>query len=352
MQPDRSIVVGITYPSVWEARPAEELDSDLAAIRSMDERIEILDVRYVEDDALRTKRGADPAADLRSEAPELTDEQVDAFSRVEVVLAQDLPFDITRLAPNLRWVQGMGAGVSQLLSAGLDGVQLTSAAGVNAVSISEFVMGRVLQVWKRLPEIDSAQVEHRWTPAYGRELAGSTLGVVGLGAIGRQVARKGRAFGMQVVATRRSAEPGQVDPDVDELLTHDRLGELLARSDVVVAAVPETAETIDLFDAAAFAAMRPGTFFCNVGRGSAVVEDALVGALTSGHLGAAAIDVVRDEPLAESSPLWDVPNLFISPHSATSPDRFWANLYELFRSNLRRYIDGEPLQNLVDTKVG
>jgi phosphoglycerate dehydrogenase-like enzyme len=125
----------------------------------------------------------------------------------------------------------------------------------------------------------------------------------------------------------------------------------LAVSDAVVAAVPESAATVGLFDAAAFAAMKPGALFVNVGRGSAVDEAALVDALATGSLGAAAIDVVADEPLADTSPLWDVPNLFISPHSATSPDRFWANLHELFRDNLTRYLTGAPLINLTDTTI-
>jgi phosphoglycerate dehydrogenase-like enzyme len=113
----------------------------------------------------------------------------------------------------------------------------------------------------------------------------------------------------------------------------------------VVAAVPESPATIGLFDGPEFAAMREGAVFVNVGRGSAVAEPALVESLRAGHLGAAALDVVTNEPLGAGSPLWDVPNLYISPHSATSPDRFWANLHELFRHNVRRYLRGEPLSN-------
>jgi phosphoglycerate dehydrogenase-like enzyme len=218
---------------------------------------------------------------------------------------------------------------------------------VNAVSISEFVVARLLQIAKRLADIDRAQAERRWTPTFGREIAGSTLGVVGLGAIGREVARRGRALGLRVVAARQSWRPGMKDDDVDELYGPGDLPALLGASDMVVSAVPETSATVDLFDAAAFAAMRPGAVFVNVGRGSAVVEDDLVAALESGHVAAAAIDVVRDEPLPASSPLWDVPNLYISPHSATSPDRFWANLHALFRENVARYLAGEPLRNEV-----
>lgn len=354
MATEDRIPVGIMYPAEWEARPREQLDADLARVLAVDPRLDIVDVRYVDPDPLRTRRGADPAADLRAEAPELTAAQRDALARVEIVIAQDLPFDVRDHAPHLRWVQGMGAGVSQLQSAGLNasGIALTSAAGVNAVSISEFVLARLLQIWKLLPEIDQAQADQHWNPVYGKEIAGSTLGVVGLGAIGREVARRGRALGMTVVATRRTARPGDVDPDVDQLLPSDRLPELLAQCDAVVAAVPEGPDTVDLFDRDAFAAMTPGSVFCNVGRGSAVVEDDLADALRSGHLRAAAIDVVRDEPLAAGHPLWETPNLLISPHSASSADRFWSNLYLLFEDNLRRYLAGESLRNVVDDSAG
>jgi phosphoglycerate dehydrogenase-like enzyme len=352
--PERPVVVAIMYPPQWDARPAEQLEQDVRALADVDPGIEVVDARYVEPDALRTRRGADPGADLRSEAPPIDDAVRAALARAEIVLTQDLPFDVAALAPNLRWVQGMGAGVSQLLSAGLGGagIRLTTAAGVNAVSIAEFVMARLLQIAKRLPEIDRHQRDRRWEPTYGREIAGSTLGVVGLGAIGREVARRGRALGLRIVASRQSWRPGMKDDDVDQLYGPDDLLTMLGAADMVVSAVPETAATVDLFDAAAFAAMRPGAVFCNVGRGSAVVEEALVDALESGHLAAAAIDVARDEPLPPASPLWDVANLYVSPHSATSPDRFWANLHALFRDNVARYLAGEPLRNEVDARIG
>lgn len=349
MAADNTISIGIMYPREWEQRDATLLEADLDLIRAIDDRIEIIDTRYQDPDELRTRRGSDPGADFRSEAPELTPEQIQAFSRVEMVIAQDLPFDVASMAPNLRWVQGMGAGVSQLESAGLQdaGIALTSAAGVNAVSIAEFVFARILQVWKRLPEIDALQADRDWTPTYGKEVRGTTLGVVGLGAIGRQVARLARGFGMRVVAARSTASLGDSDPDVDELWPATHLHEVLSCSDVVVSAVPESPETIDLFGVEEFEYMRPGSIFCNVGRGSAVVTDALVDALNSGHIRAGVLDVVRNEPLATDDPLWSVPGLLISPHSATSPDRFWENLYDLFRDNLRNYLAGRQLRNVV-----
>lgn len=352
--PDRTVVIALMYPPQWDTRPPQQLAQDIQALTEIDPRIEVVDARYVDPDALRTRRGAEPTADLRAEAPPVDDAVRSALARAEIALTQDLPFDVATLAPNLRWVQGMGAGVSQLVSAGLGeaGIRLTTSAGVNAVSIAEFVMARLLQIAKRLPEIDRLQQERRWMPTFGREIAGSTLGVVGLGAIGREVARRGRALGLRVVATRQSWRPGMTDDDVDELYGPEDLPALLGTADMVVSAVPETPATVSLFDAAAFAAMRPGAVFCNVGRGSAVVEQALVAALASGHLAAAALDVVRDEPLPETSPLWDVPNLYISPHSATSPDRFWANVHTLFRDNVARYLAGEPLRNEVDPRTG
>jgi phosphoglycerate dehydrogenase-like enzyme len=349
-----SVVVGIIYPTDWETRPRELLEADLQQLAALDPRVEVLEARYLETSELRGQRGADPTLDLRHLAPELSARQREAFARVEVVVAMDLPFDVAELAPRLRWVQGMGAGVSQLASAGLAdaGIRLTTAAGVNAVSISEFVMARLLQMWKRLPEIDAKASEHDWQPTYGREVAGLTLGVAGLGAIGREVARRGRALGMNVLAQRRSARPGDVDPDVDELFGPGGLPEVLRRSDAVVAALPETADTVDLFDAKLFAEMRPGALFVNVGRGSAVVEPALIEALQSGHLAGAAIDVARTEPLPADSSLWAAPNLLISPHSATAPAKFWSNLHELFRDNLSRYLRGDRLRNEVDARVG
>jgi phosphoglycerate dehydrogenase-like enzyme len=349
-----SVPVAILIPDAWDTRPPEAVAADLRALTELDPRIDVVELTYVDPDGMRSKRGADPSADLRHLLPPLTPEQQAAFGRVEVVLTLDLPYDIGTVAPQLRWVQSIGAGVSQLTSAGLSqaGVRLTSGAGVNAVSISEFVLARLLQFWKRLPEIDQYATERRWQGTYGREVSGLTLGVVGLGAIGRQVAIRGRALGMQVIAQRRTARPGDTDPDVDQLLGPDGLHELAQKCDAIVAAVPETPDTIDLFDAAFFAALRPGTFFVNVGRGSAVVEPALIDALGSRQLAGAALDVVREEPLPASSPLWDVPGLLISPHSATAVGSYWGNVHALFRDNLRRYLDGQPLRNEVDAVTG
>jgi phosphoglycerate dehydrogenase-like enzyme len=342
---DPQVVVAVMYPADWDP-PADQLAAYLRDVAAVSPRIRIVSERYSEPGELRLQRGQNPLADLRDVAPELTSRQREVLAEAEVVLTQDLPFDVVELAPRLRWVQGVGAGVSQLISAGLptSRVRLTTAAGVNAVAIAEFVLARILQIAKRFPEIDRLQVSRMWRPSYGSQLAGRHLTVIGLGAIGRGVARLGRAFGMTVTGVRRSAVAGERDPDVDSLLPSSELEVAVGAADYVVAAVPETPENGDMFDAEFFAAMPAGAVFVNVGRGSAVVEDDLVAALSK-HLRAAALDVVRQEPLPADSPLWAVPNLLISPHSAAAPDQHWNNVFALFADNLRRYLHGEPLLN-------
>jgi len=348
------VIVGILYPPEWYGAP-EALATEISAIEALDPRIEVLVERYDEPHELRSARGKPDAPDLRAEAPSLSDSQRAALARVDVAIAIDLPYDVRDVAPRLQWVQAVGAGTGQLQSAGLDaaGIALTSNAGSNSLAIGEFVIGRILQHWKRFPAIDAAQQSHEWNQTlYGREVAGSTLGLIGLGHINAVVAARARAFGMQVLATRRSGGPGSTAPDVDEVLPASELHTMLGRSDAVVAAVPETPETIGLMDAAAFAAMKPGAFFCNVGRGSLVDEKALIAALESGHLAAAALDVASREPLPGDDPLWDAPNLYLSPHVSTSPPSLFPNVHRLFRANLQRFLSGEPLENVVDASRG
>jgi len=272
---------------------------------------------------------------------ELTDEARDAWARAEGTLALDLPSPIADLAPKLRWVQAIGAGIDHLADAGLrDDVTITNAAGVAAAPIAEFAMSRLLSVWKRLPEIDEEQAKHEWKPKFGRTVEGLTVCIIGLGAIGTAVAQRARGFGMRVIGTRRSYVEGQQHPSVDELRGTGDLHEVLARCDAVVVSAPGTAETENMFDADAFAAMKPGALFCNVGRGTLVDEPALIAALESGHLGGAILDVTREEPLPADDPLWSAPNVHISPHCSAAQDRYTETLLALFADTLERYTRG------------
>jgi len=284
---------------------------------------------------------------------ELTDDARAVWARAEATLALDVPSPVDELAPKLRWVQVIGAGIDHLDGAVIpDDVVITNAAGVAAAPIAEFAIGRLLAVWKRLPELDAAQAEHQWSSKFGRTVQGLTLGVIGLGAIGSAVAVRARAFGMTVIGTRRSYKEGQDHPAVDELRGTADLHDVLARCDAVVVSAPGTPDTENLFDEKAFAAMQPGALFCNVGRGSLVDEAALIAALESGHLGAAILDVTREEPLPADDPLWSAPNIFISPHCSAAQDRYTETLLALFADNLDRYTRSEPLRNVVDRAAG
>jgi phosphoglycerate dehydrogenase-like enzyme len=346
------VVIGVLYPPEWY-RDDAGFAREVAELRA-DPRVDVLVAAYVEPHELRSARGKPGAEGLRERAPELSADQRLAFAQIEVALAIDVPFDLPSVAPRLRWVQAVGVGTGQLQSAGLaeGGIRLTSAAGTSGVSIAEFVFARLLEEAKGLRAIEAAQIAHRWEPMYGNQLAGTTLGLIGLGAINAAVAQRAKAFEMRVVATRRSATQGATAPDVDELYPPGELHRMLGECDTVVAAVPETPETTGLMDGAAFSAMRPGSFFCNVGRGSLVDEAALVDALARGHLRGAALDVASVEPLPPDRALWDAPNLYLSPHCSAAPAALFVSLHRLFRDNLERYLAGEPLRNEVDLTRG
>ncbi len=314
-------------------------------VRAVAPGLNVLTAAYQDSPESRSARGRgdmDAAAGVSLPASE---EQSAAFAQADVMLTFELPVRIGVKAPCLKWVQGIGAGLDHWRGAALaPGVITTSAAGIAAAPIAEFVMARVLQVIKRLPELDASQSQHVWQPAYGRRLTGLTMGIVGFGAIGSRVAHLADAFGMRVLAVRRSPRP---DP-VATVHGLDGLAEVLASSDVLVLAAPASEETFRLIDGAALARMRPGAIFCNVARGSLVDEEALLEALRSGRLAAAILDVTAQEPLPASSPLWDAPNLLLSPHSSASIDGYVDAVYELFCENLQRFLSGRALRNQVD----
>ncbi|HMG44680.1 MAG TPA: D-2-hydroxyacid dehydrogenase [Acidimicrobiales bacterium] len=311
---------------------------------------------YLDPDAVRTrKRGGTFVGGDGSGEPPLSDEDVAAYAWADVIVALDVPWRLAELTPRLRWIQTIGAGVGQYREEQLAerGVVLSMAAGVGAPPIAEFVIGRLLEHYKRFRELAALQREHRWAYTPGGNLGGRTMVIVGLGAIGREVAVRARAFGVRTVGVRRSYEPGMTSPLVDELCGPDGLDDVLPTADIVVLSAPETAETRGLFDAARFARMKPGAVLCNVARGSLVDQAALLEALASGQLAAALLDVVEPEPLPPDDPLWDAAGVVLSPHTSTSTEGYNDRLFDLVAANIRRYLRDEPLANLVDlTGVG
>lgn len=288
-------------------------------------------------------------------------EAVLAHPETDVVCSFYPPEELLSIAPNLRWIALPSAGADHVLRNGLvkmDGPIVTTSSGIHATPIGEFVLSMMLMWVRHWPQLSKLQragawPDHeRWLALGGHELSGATLGVIGLGAIGRYIARLGRAFGMRVVATRRSASPDQTDPDADTLVPPDHLDDLLTASDFVIVSVPSTPQTRQLIGAHEFHAMRRNAFLINISRGSTVDEAALIAALTDGDIGGAGLDVFATEPLPADSPLWRLPNVIISPHLAGNTDQYSRRFTDLFLENLARFRAGEPMRNVVDVTRG
>ena len=205
----------------------------------------------------------------------------------------------------------------------------------------------MLMFAKNYAYLEREKAAHHWQRYSATELADKTLAVIGLGKIGREVARLAKAFDMHVIGTRR--DPSQTVPHVDALYGPDALHEVLAQAQYLVLATPHTPETDALINAEALAALPQGAILINIARGKVMVQNALVSALQRGHLGGAALDVTDPEPLPADSPLWEMPNVIISPHSASTADSENQKIVALFCENLRRYLSDEPLLNVLDT---
>jgi phosphoglycerate dehydrogenase-like enzyme len=228
---------------------------------------------------------------------------------------------------------------------------VTTSSGVHAVPLAEFAVGGLLAIAKDLPGLAAAQRARSWPTVRQplRELRGQTLVLVGLGEIGREVARLGKALGMRTVGVRRGK--GAPPPFTDEVHGADRLPELAGRADAMVVSLPLTGETAGLLDRATIERLPPACIFVNVGRGGVVDESALVDALRERRIAGAVLDVFATEPLPPDSPLWTLPNVLVSPHGAALSEHENERIVELFVANLRRYLDGEPLANAVEPGV-
>jgi phosphoglycerate dehydrogenase-like enzyme len=250
--------------------------------------------------------------------------------------------------PSLRWVHTVTAGIDHVLAAlppDRD-VQITNAAGVFDVPIAETVLAYILLFAKRLPELLAQQRARSWRLLRLQEVAGLTVTILGMGGIGTAVARRCKALDMHVLAMRRHPELG--DPCVDEMLGPGRLMDALGAAHFVVVALPATTETRGLLGRAEFATMRSDAVLINIARGAIVDEEALIAALSAGRIRGAALDVFVEEPLPDTSPLWDLPNVIITPHNSWSTPHLKNREVDLFIDNLERYLAGEPLRNVVD----
>ncbi|MBI2238271.1 MAG: D-2-hydroxyacid dehydrogenase, partial [Actinobacteria bacterium] len=279
-----------------------------------------------------------------------------ALEGAEIVFAWDYEEDLLPSAwsgaGSVRWIQAASAGVDALLFPELieGDVLVTNARGVFDEPMAEYVLGLVLAFAKDFPTTFEHRLASAWEHRDTERLAGMSLLVVGVGPVGRAVARLGRAVGMEVEGLGRTARAG--DGDFGVVLGAGDLHGALAWSDYVVNALPSTPGTRHLFDAAAFACMKPTARFVNVGRGATVDERALADALRAGTIAGAALDVFEEEPLPAGSPLWRMPNVIVSPHMSGDFAGWERAVVEVFVDNLGRWVRGEPLRNVVDKRLG
>jgi phosphoglycerate dehydrogenase-like enzyme len=280
------------------------------------------------------------------------------FDAAEVLLLGGMPASvldhIVSRTPRLRWIHSASAGVDRIATAAVRerGLLVTNARGVFSRPIAEYVVMMMLAVARRLPQLLELQRERTWQPLRGRELSELTVGIVGYGSIGVEVARLLAPFGCRVLATRRHPERGAGEASSVEMHGLDQLDEVLRASDIVVVAAPLTDETAGLIGAEQLSQMREDAWLINIARGRLVDELALRRALESGWIGGAVLDVFNEEPLSPESPLYGTPNLVITPHTSWASNRVIERTVDLFVDNLRRDLAGEPLRNLVDLEAG
>ncbi len=308
-------------------------------IEAVDPRIQIVDFPAI---ILRPGPGLSDEDQAKAKA---------ALQDVEVVFGPNtMPPWLLDAAPNLKWFQVITAGVDHMVKDGLleRGFTVTKVSGLAAPAIAEYVMATMLMLCKGMHTSGKQQAEHKWEFHFTQELKGKTVGIVGMGAIGREVAKRSRAFGLRIVASRRRVAAGDTDPDCDDLFPHSELDRILQESDYVVLCVPLTDETRGLLGARELALMKPTASLINIARGAVVDQAALIAALRDGTIASAALDVFDPEPLAAESPLWDMPNVIVTPHMSGAVEGYGTRATDYFVRNLRRYAAGESLENVVD----
>jgi phosphoglycerate dehydrogenase-like enzyme len=303
---------------------------------------------------------------LQQEFPQVKVVNLPDYKRVdeeivdaEIVMAWSIRPQQIAAAKRLRWIHSPAAAVNQLMFPELidSEISLTNAREVHGPVVAEHVIALIFALAKKIPDSARLQDKHVWgqqilwdeRPRI-REVAGATLGLVGLGSIGRAVVKSAKALGMRVIAVREHPEKGS--EGTDGVFGPAQVDEIFRQSDYIALAAPVTGNTNEIVNGERLALMKPDACLINVGRGQLVDETALALALRERKIGGAALDVFPKEPLAASSPLWAVPNLLITPHTAALTDRLWERHYALFSENLRRYLAGEPLLAGVDKGKG
>jgi phosphoglycerate dehydrogenase-like enzyme len=335
-----------------------------------EETLNVLVAVRFDDTLIEKLQAVSPQIDITVRRPDEDGHLGDDLDQFEVLYTANALPD-PESAPNLRWVQGHWAGVDAYINHQLfDGdVELCTTSGIHAINVAEYALSLIMAFARRIPLIIDHQRRIEWPSGRFQlfapdELLGATLGIVGYGSIGRHLARLGKGIGMQVLAIKRNAmdladhgyvQEGVGDPEgdmPDRIYPPQALHSFLGECDYVALLLPLTRETQHLIDAETLRAMKPNAVLINLARGGIVDTEALREALNEGVIAGAALDVFEQEPLSELSPLWETPNLVLSPHIAGFTSHYDERATDIFAENLRRYLDGEPLVNRVDKQLG
>ena len=326
-------------------------DSALDVIRRVDSRIEIHNVS--QNLARYMREPSHPQIDVDAALAE--SREIQQRDRIWFTFFSG---DLAGEASALEWIALASAGANQILDRPIgEDVVITKMPGLAARVIGEWVIAFMLMDAKHMIDLLDAQREGRWARSEPQTLEGATVGIIGYGAIGSEIARFCDAFGARVVGVRRRASgdgspPADAPESVASVWPPERLNDVLSESDYVVLAVPLTEDTYQLIGAAELAAMKPGAALINIARGEVVDWDAQMAALESGRLRASYSDVTSPEPLPDGHPLWDAPNLFITPHNSGLQPNYFGKAAHRFADNLRRYLNHEPLRDVVDRYAG
>ena len=279
---------------------------------------------------------------------------VDEFlSQAEVLFCWGLPADLPKRAPNLKWAQIPFHGADTELTPDVvaSPIRIALARGVLGWTMAEHVLGQMLYFSRRFHIAQQLQRDHRWDSRGARpyELRGKTVGIVGYGDIAQNLVGLAKSLGMRCLVVRRSInEPAPGADGVDQFLPPSRLDAVAEASDFLVLAAPRTPETEGMIGERQLRRMKPEAYLINVGRGSLVDEDALIQALREGRIAGAGLDVFRKEPLPQDSPLWDMPNVLVTPHNSGPSESYMSESIDILCENLRRHLSGAPLKNVVD----
>jgi phosphoglycerate dehydrogenase-like enzyme len=336
----------------------------------MPQTVKVLSVLRLSDAQLNQLRAVSPRLEVSQTTCRTPDEMLPLLGEPEVLYTYHADF-APEQAPNLRWAQLSSAGVDHVLDKPImrSPIAITTTSGIHAVPIAEYVFASMLAFVRRLPLALSLQAKRewpkgRWDKLEAVELRGATIGIIGYGSIGREVGRLARAFGMTVFVAKRSPQaredggwiaPGAGDPQMahaDRVYGPDRLEEMAAECDFIVVALPLTADTTELVSESVLRAMKPTAYFVNISRGEVVDEEALIRVLQEGAIAGAGLDVFTEEPLPPESPFYDLPNVILTPHVSGSTAAYNERATDLFAENLRRYLAGDTLLNLVDKQRG